>query len=223
MTLSEYRTTHSWQQAIRLGSQLVRLAEQLPAAEDMGLSYQLRQGMVDLPAAIAEDLIENTQHRLPAALRLVAMLELIEHVYPALDGAAAHTALEQLVSRLSSAQFSEQVSGSGPVSVQPLAEGVTADLPNPGELPPVAAAPALAPAAAPLNVPVPGALPVPPHAPAPTDVPAIGSAPIELPSPAALAAAPMPAPAAPAFMPQPVVTTAPEEASPVHVQPYSGQ
>jgi hypothetical protein len=236
MTLSEYRTTHSWQQAIRLGSQLVRLAEQLPAAEDMGLSYQLRQSMVDLPAAIAQDLIENTQHRMPAAFRLVATLDLIEHVYPALDGAAAHAAVDQLVARLSSAQFAEQASGSALAT--PMTEGVVADLPNAGEAP---AGPPAAESAAPVGAPpAPAASnttpPPPPHAPAPTNVPAIGAAPIELPTPAQLAAdvangvipmappapAPMPAPAAgPAALP--ITTNAPQENQAVHVQPYSGQ
>jgi hypothetical protein len=172
---------------------------------------------------------------MPAAFRLVATLELIEHVYPALDGAAAHAAVDRLVGRLSSAQFAEQASGSALST--PMAEGVDSDLPNAGETPVGPPAAESAAPAGPTPAPASSATPPPPpHAPAPTNVPAIGAAPIELPTPAQLAAdvangvipmappAPAPMPAPPAMPAAPPITTnAPQENQAVHVQPYSGQ
>lgn len=112
MALSEFRDTHSWQEAIELGPQLVRLAEDLPVAEQMGLSLQLREAMVALPAAIAVDLLEGGSNtRKPATLRLVAMLDLIEKIYPALDTADVRAAVDTLAERISSNSFGEQTAG----------------------------------------------------------------------------------------------------------------
>ena len=112
MALSEFRDTHSWQGAIELGPHIVRLAEDLPTAEAMGLSLQLRQSMVELPAAIAVDLLEGHSFtRKPAIMRLVAMLDLIDKIYPALDTAELRTTVEQLAERLSGKDFGEQTAG----------------------------------------------------------------------------------------------------------------
>jgi hypothetical protein len=51
---------------------LIRLAEELPASEEMGLSYQIRNLIVELPAAIASDMMRGTDLRFTAAMRLVA-------------------------------------------------------------------------------------------------------------------------------------------------------
>jgi len=64
------------------------LAEELPASEELGLSLQLRQIMVELPATIAADLLRDVSEvRLMPVLKLLATLELIDRVYPALDTA----------------------------------------------------------------------------------------------------------------------------------------
>ncbi len=111
MTLSEYRKTKSWQLAIELGPKLLNLAEELPGIEDTGLGLQLRQLMVDLPAAVAADLLTDTQTRKTVVLKLVAVLELIDHVYPALDTPATKTATDELAERLFGARF-DAISGS---------------------------------------------------------------------------------------------------------------
>ncbi len=145
MTLTDYRNTKAWQAALELGPHLVRLAEELPAAEQVGLSMQLRQLMVELPAAIALDLLNDGHTSLVVALRLGAALELIERIYPALDAGPARTAVTALTERISAAgQLSELANGAAPAAVpvvtesagaQPLTPGVAADLPNEGEAP----------------------------------------------------------------------------------------
>ena len=105
MTLSEYRTSSSWQGAINLGPELMRLAEELPASEEMGLSYQLRQVMIDLPAAVAGDLVQNTETRHAVGFRLLATLELVDKVYPALDTVDMRKTAEELVERFMSTEL----------------------------------------------------------------------------------------------------------------------
>jgi len=122
MPLSEVRSSRSWQEAINLGPNLVLLAEQLPASEQMGLCWQLQKLMVELPAAIAVDVMQtgNTARRLPA-LRLVASLDLIEKIYPALDTASVRDSVEALVDRLQTDSFDDLTPAAGPAPV------VTAD------------------------------------------------------------------------------------------------
>jgi len=109
MTLSEYRKTQSWQGAIAIGPALINLAEALPASEEMGLSFQLRQLMVEVPAAVANDLMRGTEARHKAVLRLVAAIELIDKVYPALDTASVRTSVDQLADRLTGLAFQEEL------------------------------------------------------------------------------------------------------------------
>jgi hypothetical protein len=123
MTLSEYRETYSWQSAIALGPQLMQLAEELPASEENGLSFQLRSLMVELPSSIAADLLADRPATLTPVLKLIAAVELIDNVFPALDTAATQTSLEELTNRLASENFDERTGGS--VSVKP------ADVPIP--------------------------------------------------------------------------------------------
>jgi len=158
VVLSEFRETQSWQGAINLGPLLVRLAEDLPVAEQMGLSLQLRQAMVDLPAAIATDLLEGGSFtRKPAIMRLVAMLDLIEKIYPALDTADARNATDALAERIAGSKFGEQTAGAA-AAYLPGATTPASDE-HPGATPAEAA-------------PVPSAVPVVPEAtpaPAPAD------------------------------------------------------
>ncbi|HVQ44616.1 MAG TPA: four helix bundle protein [Candidatus Saccharimonadia bacterium] len=105
MKLSEYRNSSSWQKAIDLGPKLMALAEELPASEETGLSLQLRQLMVELPATIAADLVqEHSDERLMPALKLLATLELIDRVYPALDTAGVRSEADALAEGLVSGE-----------------------------------------------------------------------------------------------------------------------
>jgi hypothetical protein len=89
-----------WQQAIDLGPRIMELADELPMTEQMGLSLQMRQIMVELPTAVAADLVNGTKTRQTAGLRLLATLELVDHVYPALDTGKLRTSVDALVERL---------------------------------------------------------------------------------------------------------------------------
>ena len=113
MPLSDFRDTFAWREAVELGPDLVQLAEQLPASEEMGLAYRLRQVMVELPAAVACDLLEeDSSSRKLHIARLAAMLDIIDKVYPALDTVEPRKKLEQLATRVgSSDSFGEQTPG----------------------------------------------------------------------------------------------------------------
>jgi hypothetical protein len=155
VTLSDYRNTKSWQSAIELGPGLMVLAEELPAAEELGLNFQLRKIMVELPAAIATDLLQGTKTRFDTCLRLASALELIERVYPALDTAATRAEAEKLIERLLDESFDDSL------SPQPSAAPVVVE--------PAPVAPGLAPAPASVPVvPEPAAEPVEPE-PAPVE------------------------------------------------------
>ena len=110
MNLSDYRHTYSWQSAIELGRPLTKLTEELPSQENHGLITAIQGLMIDLPAAIAEDLISNGNSRQRVILRLESALELIESVYPALDTANSKQMLDELVERCTSDNFNEKVS-----------------------------------------------------------------------------------------------------------------
>lgn len=112
MTLSEFRETYSWQGAIALGPKLITLAEELPGSEENGLSLQLRTLMVELPATIAADLMADRKPALAPVLKLVAIMELIDKVFPALDTADTRTQIDELSSRLVSDNFTERTGGS---------------------------------------------------------------------------------------------------------------
>ncbi len=106
MPLTDFRAAASWKAAINIGPGLVRLAEELPASEQLGLAWQLQQVMVDLPATVAFDLQDNDRDtRVPVVLRLIAALDLIERVYPALDTTAVRQEADELVTSLTSDGF----------------------------------------------------------------------------------------------------------------------
>src|SRR6202050_346600 len=194
MPLTNFRTSASWRAAVSLGPALVRLAEELPASEQLGLAWQVQQTMVELPAAIAFDLQEpDRTTRIPVMLRLVAALDLIERVYPALDTAAVRQAADSLIERLGSDQFNE------PAAAHPRPAQATSSVqhvvPAPehlrGSVPWVADTSAPEPHTV---VPAPVQPEAPPPAPAPVPAPAPAPPPrvIIAPPPAAPAPAPQP-------------------------------
>lgn len=108
MPNSDFRSAQSWQDAINLGPGLVRLAEELPASEQMGLAWQLQKAMVALPAAIAHDLmVDGDYTRREVALKLIASMELIDKIYPALDTAGVRAQVDSLLVLLDSDSFSQ--------------------------------------------------------------------------------------------------------------------
>ena len=116
MPESQYRNTHSWQSTIELGPKLVRLAEDLPAHEQTGLVMQLHELMVELPAMVANDLVNGASTRFLPLYRLTAALELVERVYPALDAGDAKLALADVALRIGGPTFTESITPVLPVT-----------------------------------------------------------------------------------------------------------
>jgi hypothetical protein len=120
MALSDFRNTTAWQKAIELGSHIVQLADELPAGEQMGLAMILRRETVHLPAVMAADAEYGHQRapRVLPALQLMAALDIIDKVYPALDTAQARTRLDEIIKHLDGAKTGEAHDG-GEGSVMP--------------------------------------------------------------------------------------------------------
>ena len=117
MTLDNYRTTLAWHEALDLAPHLVRIAEQLPDGESAGLGARLRMLSTEIPGSIAADLVTGSQTALQVALHTAAALEVIEHVYPALDTAVARSATDELAARVQGPNFAEQPAVSLPPEI----------------------------------------------------------------------------------------------------------
>ena len=109
MTLADYRTADAWQEALALGPALVRITEELPVHEQTGLVMQLHRLMIELPAAVASDLVSGGETRLLAYFKVVAAIELVERIYPALDSGSARQAIEVLATRIQPENFNRPV------------------------------------------------------------------------------------------------------------------
>jgi hypothetical protein len=107
VTLADYQDTYSWQAAVALSRPLTKLIEELPVPENYDLKKALQSLMIELPAAIGNDLISGAKTRDEVYVRLQTTLELVEAIYPALDIAASKTALQGLVVRGESDSFDE--------------------------------------------------------------------------------------------------------------------
>jgi hypothetical protein len=97
---ANYRQSDTWKAGLDLAPKLLALAEDLPASEEMGLSYRLKKIMVELPAAAAHDQLRGTDTRQRVALQLMAVIDLVDKVYPALDTADTRAAAEKLADQL---------------------------------------------------------------------------------------------------------------------------
>ena len=191
MTLDTYRTTYAWKSSLDLAPHLVRLAEQLPEAEAAGLAGLIRTLSADVPGAIATDLVTGSTTAMPAMLRTIGALEVIERVYPALDTAIVRAAADELATRVAGDNFAEAVEVPGaetaastdtdpvetfdesesPVPAPPAEPTPLAPAPDPTPATPALAS-APAPAPAPQSVPVVPAAPV-IYAPSVTEVPSV--------------------------------------------------
>ena len=124
-----YRNSLSWLAAIALGKPLTHLIEELPAQEDHGLIMIIQSLMVEVPAMIAVDLIDNSSLRHASLLKLEAAIEVIDNVYPALDTLESRLAVDSLISRSFSDGFAEMKQ----LPTQPLEEELEVMSPLPVE------------------------------------------------------------------------------------------
>lgn len=161
MAAADFKETQAWQSAMALAPALMELAEAMPATEELGLSWQLRQMMVEIPATVAADIAQESEKvtMLPI-LKLVATLELVDKIYPALDTAKARSASDKLTERILSGHFDEPVRGKAQVKPPVVRDPATGALGGPdaatSPVQPVSSAPdpAAAPHPAPASVPV---------------------------------------------------------------------
>ncbi len=103
--------------AIELARPLTLLTELLPDHEQGGLTRTLQMAMVDLPTAIALDIMENTARRRGVYVRIDVALELIDQIYPALDTADARDGFERLMAHTESGNLRMVVPPPQPVYV----------------------------------------------------------------------------------------------------------
>ena len=107
MLAIDYRNSLSWLAAIKLSKPLTLLIEELPSQEDHGLIMTIQALMVEVPAMIALDLLDNSDLRRVSLFKLEAAIEVVDHVYPALDTLESRTAVETLIARSFSDSFAE--------------------------------------------------------------------------------------------------------------------
>jgi hypothetical protein len=171
--MTDYRNTHAWHEALDLAPLLVRVAEQLPDDEATGIAAEVRRLAIDVPAAVAARLTTEQVDAGIVVLRVVAALEVIERVYPALDTAAARAAADQLYARTTT-NISETLPAEPPAhdeEAEAETEEPTAGAVVAGEVPaetPAETPVLVTPADAPTTV------PVQPAPAAPTSVPVTG-------------------------------------------------
>ena len=106
----EVRNTYSWQMTLELVPHLAQLADDLPSGEEQGLKRHLFDSVVDLPAAVSIDLrAAGSTRRHEQLARLQATIAVVEKVYPAIDVAELNEQVEKVETRLTAANFSEQL------------------------------------------------------------------------------------------------------------------
>jgi hypothetical protein len=106
--MNDVKKAYAWQEAIGLSKQLIAVCEEFSDAATNVLVWHLRQAVVDIPAAVAEDLQANRKANLQPVVKLATALELVRRIYPGIETGDAEERLEKLWQRLSSSSFSER-------------------------------------------------------------------------------------------------------------------
>ena len=114
MAFSDYQQTYAWQSALELGPKLTRLAEELPAGEQNGLTQALLNLAIDLPTAVGLDIQNGSTTRNEILVRLQSVLELTARIYPALDNVMVENALAERIERFTGANFTETIPAPAP-------------------------------------------------------------------------------------------------------------
>jgi hypothetical protein len=104
----DYKQSYAWQEAIKLAQDVYTLIETLPETAQ-ALSDQMAAVAAEVPAEIADCLLERKKASLTAVLKLDSLVELISRIYPALDTADVEHGTKQLLERLQSSHLTELV------------------------------------------------------------------------------------------------------------------
>jgi len=108
MTIDDIRKAYAWQEALKLSKELTKICEEFSDADTNVLVWHLRSSVVDIPAGIAADLQAGRPATMEAVVKLVAALELVAKIYPAIETSGADEPLRQLLERMQSDGFSER-------------------------------------------------------------------------------------------------------------------
>lgn len=106
--MEEITKAYAWQESLELSKRLVEICEQFSDTETNVLVGHLRQAIVDIPACIAADLEANRPANKEAVVKLLAELELVKKIYPAIETAPADEQLEKLLQRMTGENFGER-------------------------------------------------------------------------------------------------------------------
>jgi len=152
--MQDIKKAYAWQDALNLSKRLVQICEEFSDADTNVLVWHLRQAVVEIPATIAADLQANRGATMEPVVKLVAELELVHKIYPAIETGDADEQLQRLTERMQSDRFGERepepeadsdtpaeaggVSGGGSAQVDGVqsANGNGSDSNQPGELQP---------------------------------------------------------------------------------------
>lgn len=89
-----------WRDAIQVSKEIVEMCEDFSNQESNILLGHLRNSVIDIPAGVAADLAAGRQVSSEPLIRLVATIELIHAVYPAIDTAKVIEQLDAMKRRL---------------------------------------------------------------------------------------------------------------------------
>jgi hypothetical protein len=104
----DYKQSYAWRESLTVSQEVFGLIETLP--ETAGpLAAQLAELSVGLPAGVAADLMAGREAGLDAIVRLMAAVELVDRIYPALDTGKVQKLTARLMDRLQSPTFIELV------------------------------------------------------------------------------------------------------------------
>jgi hypothetical protein len=105
--LERYRKFYAWQEAVKLSLELYRMADELPDDEQHLLARDLRRSAVEIPTAVAVNVVRGEAADTSIIVRLQVIMELIGKIYPALDTARTETEIAKVASRMQG-NFTEQ-------------------------------------------------------------------------------------------------------------------
>lgn len=106
--MQDIKKAYAWQEALDLSKQLMQICEEFSDAATNVLVWHLRQAVVEIPASIAADLQANRGATMEPVVKLVAELELVRKIYPAIETGSADDQLERLIERMQSDRFGER-------------------------------------------------------------------------------------------------------------------
>ncbi len=116
--MDRYRSYYAYLEAMKMSLALYRLADELPDEEQHLLATDLRRAAVEVPTAVAQNLINAQPADLSPILKLQTVMELITKIYPALDTSSAEQEVDAMGERLADhGRFMETVPAPEPVAV----------------------------------------------------------------------------------------------------------